>query len=452
MDYNGPFMNNETTRESSIPPARVGVRQECLPHSQKLQVAVIGPGMITQLQILPSIYHLQRLGIVGDVAVIGTRGQSLKALADDSMLAKAFPGHAFTAYPDFRSVDPTQSHPDLYKNILKQLPPLQCVIVATPDQLHYGAIKDALNCGQHVLTVKPFVLTYKQGLELEHLAREKGLLVGIEYHKRFDDRSLLARQRYRSGVFGEFMSGQAHLIEKWYYQYSNFQNWCTCENSDAFTYIGCHYVDLVAFITGLKPVEISVYSKSQPWPNGKLGYLWTDARVIWENGASLSVLNGFGYPDDGPGGNTQGMVLHTQSRDAGGLISHSDQFRGVKHSILKRGSSPGDTAYMETNPDYFQLVNRGGGGLEPVGYGYRSIEYILHAMLEVNRGSAELPADNALTKRREILREYDRDGIIATPGNSSYNELVIEAGRLSVTNGGRNVVIEYGSQPGVRFK
>ena len=35
-------------------------------------------------------------------------------------------------------------------------------------------------------------------------------------------------------------------------------------------------------------------------------------------------------------------------------------------------------------------------------------------------------------------------GIMATPANSAYNELVIEAGRLSILNSGREVVIHYG--------
>jgi D-galacturonate reductase len=412
--------------------------------SDKMQVVIIGPGMITQLQILTSIYHLQRQELIGEISVVGTRCASLKALAEDATLLRAFPGQSFHAYPDFKKDDSTRAYPEAYKNVLKSLPPRQCVIVATPDQMHYDNIKDALAADQNVITVKPYVLNYQQGIELEEIARKKGLFIGIEYHKRFDDRALMARQRYRNGEFGELKAGQAHLIEKWYYHHSNFQNWCTCENSDAFTYIGCHYVDLVAFITGLKPVSVSVYSKPQPWPNGKPGYLWTDARVIWENGAVLSVLNGFGYPDEGPGGNTQGMVLHTQNKDAGGMISHSDQFRGVKHAIVKRGTGPGDTAFMETNPDYFQLISRGGTGLEPVGYGYRSIEHLVKAVLRVSR-EAMAP------KRQAVLDEIDAAGILATPRNSAYNELVIEAGRLSITNNARPAVIEYGPEPRVRL-
>ena len=126
-------------------------------------------------------------------------------------------------------------------------------------------------------------------------------MVGVEYHKRFDDRSLMARKRYRAGMFGEFKLGTASLMEKWYYRHSNFQNWMTTENSDAFTYIGCHYVDLVHFITGLLPVSVSVYGMKDKFPNGKEGYLWTDARVIWNNGACLNVQNTLSFPDDGAG-------------------------------------------------------------------------------------------------------------------------------------------------------
>ncbi|MBI3831132.1 MAG: Gfo/Idh/MocA family oxidoreductase [Planctomycetes bacterium] len=418
-------------------------------NAAKPQVVILGPGMITQLQVLPSIYHLQRQGVVGPITICGTRAKSLQALHEDAGHKRAFPGQSFTPVPDYRKKEP--DGPDAYKKVLEQLPPRQCVVVALPDQMHYPAIKEVLRHEQHVLTVKPFVLTHKEAVELEGIAREKGLLIGVEYHKRFDDRALIARRRYREGQFGEFKIGQAHLIEKHYYMHSNFQTWCTCENSDAFTYIGCHYVDLVAFVTGLKPVSVSVYSKPQPWPNGKLGYLWTDARVLWENGACLNVINGFGYPDEGPGGNTQGIVLHTDGKDANGLIWHSDQFRGVKHAALKKGGDAGDTAFMETNPDYFQLVWRGGDGLEPVGYGFRSIEYIVKAICRVERESAGLAAKDALAKRRELLAQYDREGLMATPANSAYNELVIEAGRLSITNGAKEAVIEYGKEPGVRL-
>ena len=161
----------------------------------KIPVVIVGGGMITQMQILPSIYQLQRLGAVGDIAVSALNGAPLKVLDEDPLLRQAFPGQTFTPYPDFRKVGVSQNYPELFKEVLAGLPGRSAVVVALPDQLHYGAVKEALNAGHHVCCVKPLVLRHRQAVEIEELAHGRGLLVGIEYHKRFDDRSLLARRR-----------------------------------------------------------------------------------------------------------------------------------------------------------------------------------------------------------------------------------------------------------------
>ncbi|MFH1377294.1 MAG: Gfo/Idh/MocA family oxidoreductase [Planctomycetota bacterium] len=417
-----------------------------------LDVTIVGGGMITQVQILPSIYQLQREGIVGDISICALNGRPLKALADTQMLKESYPGQSFIPYPDYKTVDLDKPHPELFKQVLSKMKPRQIVAIALPDQLHYAAVKEALAADQHILCVKPLVLKYKESIEIEEIAHQKGLVVGIEYHKRFDDRALIARKRYRAGLFGQLKVGQARLMEPWYYRHSNFQNWCTVENSDPFTYVGCHYVDLVAFITGLMPVEVSVRGLIDAWPNGKKAYLWSDGRVVWENGAILNVQNGFGYPDEGPGGNSQGMLLFMDNHKMGALIDHRDDFRGVAHSVVEKGTDPGDTYYMHTSPDYFQMVPYGGPGYRPVGYGHRSVEAIIKAAVRCETQCAGQSDKAALATRQALLKEIDDAGIVATPKNSAYNELVMEAGRLSITSDGRPVVINYGKTPGIAFK
>ena len=397
---------------------------------QSVPVVIVGGGMITQVQILPTLYHLQRQGVVGDIHVCALDSPPLKALKEDPHLNNAFPGQDFAAYPDPDKVDTEEKFPELYKEVFSSLPPESVAVIAVPDQLHYPMIKDAIEHRLHICTVKPLVLSYRHAEEIADLAYRKGLVVGVEYHKRFDDRNLMARQLYREGRFGEFRLGQACMHEPYHYRHSNFQNWCTCENSDMFTYVGCHYVDLVAFITGLKPVAVSVYGIKEDYPNGNTGFLWTDGRVIWENGACLSVANAMGYPDAAAGGNAQGLTMWCQGDNDACLLVHDDQFRGVKYGYNECGTDPGDTLYAEPSPDYFKLVNRGGPGLDPVGYGFRSIEYIVKACLKT--GSLK-----DLQEKQRLLRQYDAVGIMATPKNSSYNELVIEAGRKSILSGGR---------------
>ncbi len=413
-----------------------------------IQVTIVGGGMITHDQLLPSIYHLQREGVVGEIAVSALNTPPLKALAEEEQFARAFPGQAFKARPDL-SEDPGKSFPDLFKEVIAGMPPLNMVVVAVPDQFHYSVLKVALAHDQHILCVKPLVLKYDQAVEIEKEAKEKGLFVGVEYHKRFDRRSLEARESYRAGRFGEFRCGEAKLIEPWYYRHSNFQNWFTKENTDPFTYIGCHYVDLVYFLTGLRPVELAVRGAEGEFPNGNVGYLWSAGTVVFENGALLNVINGLGYPDEGAGSNDQAMCLYCEGDDTGGIIKHDDQFRGVTHGYVEKR---GHKKFHFVSPDYFRLVPWEGEGLKPVGYGYDSVAASVMSVARIMKGTEGMSADKALARRREIIEEIDGKGIIATPQNSYINELVMEATRLSITNGGKQAVIEYGKNPGVRVK
>ena len=401
----------------------------------KPQVLIVGGGMITHDQLLPSLYQMQRLGRIGEIGICALRGRDLQPLIDAPDFAEAFPGQSFRGFPD--GSDPDRPQADLFRELIARMPPRGIVVVAVPDHLHFAVIMTALRHEQHVCTVKPLVLKHAEALEIGREAYSRGLVVGVEYHKRFDDRSLMARRKYRAGLFGEFKLGTAWLLEKWYYRHSNFQNWMTTGNSDAFTYIGCHYVDLVHFITGLLPAAVSVYGIPDRFPNGNPGFLWTDARVIWNNGACLNVQNALGFPDAAPGTNTQGLVMYCKGETNGALISHSDQYRGLKYSYTEKSGDPGATIYAEPSPDYLQYVDLGGKGLTPVGYGYRSVEYIIQTCIRVESETG------GLAGRQAMLGEIDATGIIATPANSSYNELVIEAARESILHGGKTVTIEH---------
>jgi D-galacturonate reductase len=366
-------------------------------------ILVIGGGMIVHDQILPSLLHLQRTARLGEIEICTTREATLKALRSAAFMTSAFPGQ------NFRGVT---GHGELYRERLGALPPGSIVFVATPDPIHFEMVMAAIEAGHHTICVKPLALKLEHARCIEKAARTHEVFVGVEYHKRFDTRSLMARRYYREGRFGEFRLGTACLLEKWYYRRSNFQNWFSCENSDAFTYIGCHYVDLVAFVTGLRPVSVSVYGIRDRFPNGNEGYLWTDARVIWNNEACLNVQNALGFADAAPGTNTQGLTMYCSGGENGALISHSDQYRGVKYGFV-------DGLYTEPSPDYFQYVEWMGAGLMPVGYGYDSIAALVNAC-----GGTQ-----------------DEHGLIATPGNSDYNEAVIEAARESLRRGGETVAV-----------
>jgi predicted dehydrogenase len=406
--------------------------------------------MITNDLILPSIYHLQRIGVVGNIGVCALNTPPLKSLKENEEIREAFPEQDFTAHPDLKE-KPDENFPGLYKEVLAGMKKRQAVVVAMPDQLHYRVVMDALDNDQHILCVKPLVLTYDQAEEIKAMAYSRGLFVGVEYHKRFDRRSLLARREYALGNFGDFRMGEAKMIEPYFYRSSNFQNWFTCDKTDPFVYVGCHYVDLVYFITGLKPVEVSVSGIKDRFPNGNEGYMWANGRVRFENDALLSVTDGLGYPDEGAGSNEQCLTMFCEGKGRSGMIKHNDQFRGVTHSYLE-GIGCAGSHFNYVSPDFYRLVPWEGEGYKPVGYGYESVAATITSIHRIENNTDGMSSEESLKSRQQFIGEADEKGIIATPANSYINELVVEAARMSITADGTPVKILYGDHPRVEFR
>jgi hypothetical protein len=126
--------------------------------------------------------------------------------------------------------------------------------------------------------------------------------------------------------------------------------------------------------------------------------------------------------------------MYCSTAERGAWLRHDDQYRGIQYCYVRNPGGPGSTMYAEPSTDYFQYVDVGGPGLVPVGYGYRSVAYIVERALELQ--------GLGLEERREKLREWDRGGVMATPANSAYNEAVIEAARRSISEGGRSVAVQ----------
>jgi hypothetical protein len=65
----------------------------------KPQILIVGGGMITHDQILPTVYHMQRNGAAGEITVCASRPATVRALSEAESLLRAFPGQSFRAMP-----------------------------------------------------------------------------------------------------------------------------------------------------------------------------------------------------------------------------------------------------------------------------------------------------------------------------------------------------------------
>jgi len=68
----------------------------------------------------------------------------------------------------------------------------------------------------------------------------------------------------------------------------------------------------------------------------------------------------------------------------------------------------------------------------------------LETMVRIENETRTLPGDSSLSRRRELIHEVDKAGLLATPANSYINELVVEAARMSILADGDLVNIVYG--------
>jgi D-galacturonate reductase len=130
------------------------------------------------------------------------------------------------------------------------------------------------------------------------------------------------------------------------------------------------------------------------------------------------------------------LTMYFEGNGKTGMIKHNDQFRGVSHCYLEGIGCAGST-FNYVNPDFYRLVPWEGDGYKPVGYGYESVAATINMIHRIENEVSELDSDASLAERQRRIREADAKGIIATPANSKSNELVVEAARASILDGGR---------------
>jgi predicted dehydrogenase len=92
---------------------------------------------------------------------------------------------------------------------IRQLPNLEAVAIATPASTHYALIRDALQCGYHVLAEKPLTLNAEQCLELCHLAEQQQRQLIVDHTYLFHPAVERGQEVLQSGRLGELRYGYA---------------------------------------------------------------------------------------------------------------------------------------------------------------------------------------------------------------------------------------------------
>lgn len=142
-------------------------------------------------------------------------------------------------------------------------PLVDLVWILTPPHLHFPLAKEALLAGKNLFMEKPGSLTTRQADELLLLARERGLLIGVDFVMRHNPIYKFLAKASRSGIFGplqrfslENHARDDHLPpEHWF--------WDVGRSGGIWVEHGVHFFDLACWLAGT-PVSVAAIAIPRP--------------------------------------------------------------------------------------------------------------------------------------------------------------------------------------------
>jgi predicted dehydrogenase len=388
----------------------------------KLNVLLIGGGMISEEVIMPTLFQEQREGRVGEVLVATRRAATI------ARLREVFPGRRFTGYPDpARVAQLEESCPEAFREALAELEHPAAVIVATPDHLHTPMVLAALEAGFDVIVEKPLSLKVREVYQIQEAAEAAAAYVYTDYHKRHDRAVRALRYRYRRGWLGELLHGHAWIEEKKEIPLHHFRRWA--HESSPFEYIGVHYVDVYYFVTGLRPKRLVAFGQKKFLPSqGIDAFDAVQATIEWEDGSVLFVQTAWVCSQHNSALTNQGLqVLGTEGEY---WADHKDR---NLHFVTDRGG------YEDYNPNFFKAYDSWDhpDDVDWVGYGYESIVQGLNDIRRLYEETAGLSGEARRERRRAIIATLAESRPL--PNQALIGTAVNEAVRLSIAHNSRFV-------------
>lgn len=370
-----------------------------------------------------TLFDLRRLGKVRRLVMCDAGGSRFPAIRQTlkTKIADEYRDMDITleTFPS----DDISFAPESYREAIKNMKKGDMVTIFTPDDTHFDIAMAAIERGLHVLVAKPAVQLLEHHRTLCQAARRNGVLVAVEFHKRFDPIYADAHDRIRNlGAFSYFSSTMTQPKK----QLETFAGWAG-KSSDISYYLNSHHIDFLVWSVGVtsRPIRV-VAMASRGEASRILGREMEDTitlMVEWANedmtrGTSVHMASWIAPPGD----------CHTQQNfyygGGKGELRVDQAHRGYSGASEENGYSSLNPLYMRYTPDgrgYF-------GGQQ--GYGYRSLSLFLEAAEEINNGL-------------RTTEQCDKEGILATIHTTLPQTAILEAGRRSLDSNGSSIFISY---------
>ena len=193
-----------------------------------------------------------------------------------------------------------------------------------PTTLHCAVAMDVLERGLHCMVEKPLDVTVEGCRQMIAKAKEKGVLLEVDFHKRFDPYHIELRESYLEGKFGEIEYGYAWMEDKLFVPVSMLRSWSG--HSSPVWFLGVHMMDLVRWIMN-NPAPTKVYATGAKRKLASMGIDTFDSvqtQVTFANGAHITFHNSWILPDNFEAVVHQGVKLVGSE----GIFECDSQYRG----------------------------------------------------------------------------------------------------------------------------
>lgn len=249
------------------------------------------------------------------------------------------------------------------------------VSVATRDHQHGEIVLTALSRGMHVLVEKPLDTSSNGSFEMINAARENGLLLQVDFHKRYDPFHIEIKQLIDNNRFGKFLYGYAHMEDQIVVPRDWFNDWA--HNTSPAWFLGSNFIDLLSWMMNSRVK--TVYARGQKNKLLDIGIKTFDSiqsMLTFENNAVITLDSSWILPEQFSAIVNQGFKLVGTE----GIVDADSHKRGTT-SCFSSGNG-----VRNHNSGFMYLEKDGYGRTKYTGYGIKSIQHFAENVACLNNG------------------------------------------------------------------
>ncbi|MGI5899549.1 MAG: Gfo/Idh/MocA family oxidoreductase [Christensenellales bacterium] len=173
-------------------------------------------------------------------------------------------------------------------NVFLNDPQVEVMYIVTPTGLHCSIAEQCLNTGKHVLTTKPMDVSVENCDSAIRLAKEKGLLLGVDFDMRHTAQMMELVEASKRGWFGRILSANINLYidrkQKYYDENGAWRGTWRYDGGGSMCNQGVHEIDRLLEVIGM-PLRVRAGIATQTHFIETEDYGWSE----WDYGNGMVV-------------------------------------------------------------------------------------------------------------------------------------------------------------------